>query len=113
MWGALSDETTGLPFAVATGPRQRSHSRVKVRGARDPILESPIRDSPIRRLLRLAVLRWRYSTPPPHGIASSCQNKILSYVTSDGQSTSLVLVPSTHLGLTTRLLLLSDSFGFC
>jgi hypothetical protein len=28
LWGALSDETTGLPFAIATGPRQRSHSRV-------------------------------------------------------------------------------------
>jgi hypothetical protein len=26
MWGALSDERTGLPFTIATGPRQRSHS---------------------------------------------------------------------------------------
>jgi hypothetical protein len=30
MWGALSDEKTGLPFPIATGPRQRSHSRVRV-----------------------------------------------------------------------------------
>jgi hypothetical protein len=30
MWGVLSDERTGLPFAIATGPRQRSHSRVRV-----------------------------------------------------------------------------------
>jgi hypothetical protein len=30
-WGALSDErTTGLSFAIATGRRQRSHSRVRV-----------------------------------------------------------------------------------
>jgi hypothetical protein len=30
MWGALSDERTGLSFTIATGPRQRSHFRVRV-----------------------------------------------------------------------------------
>jgi hypothetical protein len=30
MWGALSDERTGLLFTVAASPRQRSHSRVQV-----------------------------------------------------------------------------------
>jgi hypothetical protein len=40
MWGALSDERTGLSFKIAAGPRQRSHSRVRV-----PLL-SQIRDSP-------------------------------------------------------------------
>jgi hypothetical protein len=30
MWGALSDERTGLSFAIAAGPRQRSHSWVRV-----------------------------------------------------------------------------------
>jgi hypothetical protein len=30
MWGALSDERTGLPFTVAAGPRQRSNSWVRV-----------------------------------------------------------------------------------
>jgi hypothetical protein len=30
MWGALSDESTGLSFTIAAGPRQRSHSRVLV-----------------------------------------------------------------------------------
>jgi hypothetical protein len=34
---------------------------------RDHILLSHIRDFPFRCLLRLAVSRWRYSTPPPHG----------------------------------------------
>jgi hypothetical protein len=34
----------------------------------DQILLSHIRDFPFSRLLRLAGLRWRYSTPPPHGI---------------------------------------------
>jgi hypothetical protein len=36
------------------------------RGTRDRILLSQIRDFPFRRL-RLAGLRWRYSTLPPHG----------------------------------------------
>jgi hypothetical protein len=30
MWGAVSDERTGLPFTIAAGPRQRSHSWVLV-----------------------------------------------------------------------------------
>jgi hypothetical protein len=30
VWGALSDERTGVPFAIATGRRQRSHFRVRV-----------------------------------------------------------------------------------
>jgi hypothetical protein len=30
VWGALSDERTGLPCAISTGPRQRRHFRVGV-----------------------------------------------------------------------------------
>jgi hypothetical protein len=30
MWDTLSDERTGLSFTTAAGPRQRSHSRVRV-----------------------------------------------------------------------------------
>jgi hypothetical protein len=30
MWGAVSDERTGLLFTIAAGPRQRSRSRVRV-----------------------------------------------------------------------------------
>jgi hypothetical protein len=30
LWGALSDERTGLSFTIVAGPRQRSHSRVPV-----------------------------------------------------------------------------------
>jgi hypothetical protein len=36
------------------------------RGTRDHILLSQFWDFPFRRPLRLAGLRWRYSTPPPH-----------------------------------------------
>jgi hypothetical protein len=38
------------------------------RGTRDHTLLSQIRNFPFRCLLRLAGLRWRYSTPPPHGL---------------------------------------------
>jgi hypothetical protein len=37
------------------------------RGTPEYILLSQIRDLPFCRLLRLSGLRWRYSTPPPHG----------------------------------------------
>jgi hypothetical protein len=30
MWGALSDQRTGVSFTIAAGPRQRNHSRVRV-----------------------------------------------------------------------------------
>jgi hypothetical protein len=45
MWGALSDERTGLSFTIAADPRQRSHwseSRV----THEQILLSHIRDPP-------------------------------------------------------------------
>jgi hypothetical protein len=67
MWGAFSDEKTALSFTISPGPRQRSKFRVRLRGTCDHILLSQIRGFPLRRLLRLAGLRWRYSTPPPHG----------------------------------------------
>jgi hypothetical protein len=47
-------------------------------GTRDHILLSQIRDFPFRRLLRLAGSRWRYSSPPPHGIIPLATN-ILSF----------------------------------
>jgi hypothetical protein len=53
MWGALSEERSGLSFTTAAGPRQRSHSRVQVPGTRGHILLSQFRDYPFRRLLRL------------------------------------------------------------
>jgi hypothetical protein len=98
--GALS-QTRGrvcrlqLLLALASAVILGSESR----GTHDHILLSQIRDSPnlegqvpvfiypqeqcgpvippgtgfpFRRLLRLAWLRWRYSNPPPHGVAWFC-----------------------------------------
>jgi hypothetical protein len=42
-------------------------------GTHGHILLPQIRDFPFRHLLRLAGSRWRYSTPPPHGISSLVQ----------------------------------------
>jgi hypothetical protein len=67
IWGAISDERTGLSFTISAGTRHRSHYRVRVPWDWRPyftVLESRL---PFRRLLRLAGLRWRYSTPTPHG----------------------------------------------
>jgi hypothetical protein len=55
-------------FAIAAGPRQGSNIGSESSVSRDRILLSQILDSPFCSLLRLAGLRWRYSTPPPHGI---------------------------------------------
>jgi hypothetical protein len=59
------------------------------RGTRDHISLSHIRDFPFHRLLRLPGLRLRYSTPPPHGTCLISQSRSQSYVTTNGQSTSL------------------------
>jgi hypothetical protein len=86
----------GLLFTIVAGPRQRDHSWVRVQrdsypnftdwNSRlpqpggpgpwiyipqeqgDPVIPPPDTGFPFRRLLRLVGLRWKYSTPPPHGI---------------------------------------------
>jgi hypothetical protein len=64
LWGALSDERTGLSFEYAAGPCQRSLSWVRVPWyPRQYFTVSDLR-LPFYRLLRLAGSRWRYSTPP-------------------------------------------------
>jgi hypothetical protein len=62
MWGALSDETTGLSFTIAAVLASVVIFGFLSRGTRDHILLSQIRDLPFCRLLRLAGLQWRYST---------------------------------------------------
>jgi hypothetical protein len=95
----------GLSFTIAAGPRLRSHSQVRVprdswspftvsdsrvpqpggpgpriyipQEQRGPVIP-PGTGFPLHHLLRLAGLRWRCSTPPPHGKTVS----ILCYITS-------------------------------
>jgi hypothetical protein len=56
--GALS-VTRGRAFTITLGPRQRSAFRVRFPWDSWPYFT-------VSDLLRLAGLRWRYSTPPPH-----------------------------------------------
>jgi hypothetical protein len=51
------------------------------RGIRDRILLFQIRDFPFRRLLRLARLRWKYSTPPPHGMLTDLVAPVVLLIT--------------------------------
>jgi hypothetical protein len=67
IWGALSDERTGLSFTIAAGLASAVIFGSGSRRTLGDILLSQIRDFPFRLLLRLAGSRWRYSTPPPHG----------------------------------------------
>jgi hypothetical protein len=79
MWGALSDERTGLSFTIAACPRQHS-------GTRDRNLLSQIRVFPFGRLLRLSGLggiRPRLHT----GYTDWTQSQ--SYGRTDVQSASL------------------------
>jgi hypothetical protein len=86
MWDTLSDESSGLSFAIAAGPSPAglktiftvSGSRLPQPGGpgpriyirqeqRGPVIP-PGTGFPFRLLLRLAGLRWRYSNPPPCGV---------------------------------------------
>jgi hypothetical protein len=63
--GALSPKRVRL-CRLQLLPVLASTSILESRGTRYHILLSQIRNFPFRRLLRLAGLRWRYSTPPPY-----------------------------------------------
>jgi hypothetical protein len=90
-------------------------------GTRNHNLLSLIRDFSFRRLLRLAGLRWRYSTPPPHGSSLSqvlkygstfynCGTNWIEITTSNSSSVVLLLIrcpgntPSDPLSNNGRLL---------
>jgi hypothetical protein len=131
----------GLPFTIAAGPRQRSHSHVRVprdswphftvsdsrlpqHGGAGPRIYIPQEQGgpvippgtgfPFRHLLRLARLRWRHSTPTPHGIVSICSEfRVQNYFTT-GCLPPISLSWRQALwdpGLMTRYLLLRDSYG--
>jgi hypothetical protein len=94
--GCCLIEKTRVPFTIAAGARQRTHSQVQVqrdsrpyftvsdssfpqRGGPGPRVYIPQEQDgpvippgtefPFRRLLRLVGLRWRYSNPTPHEVA--------------------------------------------
>jgi hypothetical protein len=102
MWGAPSDERTGLSFTISTSSRQRSHSWVRVPldswpyvavsdlrlpqpGGLGPRIYIPHEQGGpvippgtqflLRLLQQLSGLRCRYSKPPLHEIDSTTTQK--------------------------------------
>jgi hypothetical protein len=97
LWGALSNERTGLSFVhvYAAGPDQSSLSRVRV-----PWYSKPY--------FSVSDLRLPFPSPPTIRRVKSSQVKVTLRLTVS-QSVSLGAEP--HLGLMTRYLLLFDSYG--
>jgi hypothetical protein len=91
LWGALSDERTGLSFTIAAGPCQRSHFRVRVPWDSRPYIT--VSDS-----------RLHFSSPPPLSESES-------YITTDGQPASLSWNKALIWGLRPDLYYLCDSYG--
>jgi hypothetical protein len=61
----------GLSFTIASGLRQRIHSRIRVPWHPRPNFIVSDGKVPFCRLLRLAGPRCRYSIPPPHSLGCS------------------------------------------
>jgi hypothetical protein len=76
MWGALSEERTGLSFTIAAGPRQRSHSSdpLPSNGCTSPV-DSVTSGTYLPNLCLAmnvsAVLLWVHTS----GIQASCHNQ--------------------------------------
>jgi hypothetical protein len=88
IWGVLSDERTGLSFALTAGPRQRSQSRVKVPSDSRPYItvshsRLPFSSPSTARSVTVEVFDPASTRESEHG------NESESYVTTDSQSVSL------------------------
>jgi hypothetical protein len=108
MWGGLSDESTGLSFTTAAGPRQCSHFRVRV----------PWHSWPYFTVSRFetSLFAASYDSQGYGGgirpTTADSQVEVEVKVTlrlTVGQSVSLGVEP--YVGLMTRYLLLFDSYG--
>jgi hypothetical protein len=97
IWGAVSDERTGLSFAIAAGSRQHSHLGL-VAIFYCLSLETSFSSPPATRRVTVEVF-----DPASTRVKSKSKSKLCYDRRSAGQS---VLEQSTHLGLTTRSLLL-------
>jgi hypothetical protein len=89
MWGALSDERTGLSFTAAAGPGQRSRSWVRVPNFTVSDLRLPFSSPPTTRTVTVEV----FDPASTRVELTHCLRVELSwvefYVTTDGQPTSL------------------------
>jgi hypothetical protein len=133
LYNILSDDRMSLPFTIAAGPRQSSHSLKSGTGSlgtHDHILLSQIRDSPHRESQAPYSYPSRTEWPSythRHWVPFSsspttrrttvevfelASTKSESYVTTDGQSASLSWNKASIWGLRPESVSLSDSCGF-
>jgi hypothetical protein len=131
----------GVSFTIGAGPRQSSHSQVRLRRGSwphftvsDSRLPSPLGPSsriyilqeegcpavtpgigfPFRHLLRLARLRWRYSNPPPYGIQlRQLRSSIASRYIASAQKEYNTLPPTVALSLHVYLFLSNGPLFWC
>jgi hypothetical protein len=109
IWGALSHERTRLSLKITAALASAVILGSEARDTRDHILLSQIRYFPFRRLLRLGRATVEVFDPATARDACLLVKLKLSY---DRRSVvQSILATSTHLRLTTRFLLLSDSCG--
>jgi hypothetical protein len=109
LWGALSDERTGLSFIYAAGPCQRNFSRVQVPWDSRPYftvseLRLPFSSPPTTRRVTVEV----FHPASKRGLHTSESE---SYVTTDGQPASLAWNKAPIWGLRPDLYYLCDSYG--
>jgi hypothetical protein len=112
MWSALSDGRTGLSFAYAAGPCQRSLSRVRVPLDSRPyftVSDLRLHFSSLPTTRRVTVEVFDPASPR----VSSRQSQSQSHIATDGRSISqsLSLGVKPNLELMTRYVLLFDSYG--
>jgi hypothetical protein len=86
MWGALSDERTGLSFTIAAGPRQRSHSRVRVSWDSRPYFT--VSDSRLPFSLPPTTRRVTVEVFDPASTRTYSLSQSQSHIATDGQSIS-------------------------
>jgi hypothetical protein len=93
MWGALSDERTGLSFTTAAGPSQRSHSLVR----------APLESRPY---FTVSDLRLPISSPPTTLLAASGL-VLYSHCTDNVENTVLLLRRADHIDNTSHVMAIS------
>jgi hypothetical protein len=99
--GAPSLTKGRVCFVYAAGAWQRSLSRVRVPWDPRPYFSVSDLRLPFLRLLRLAGLWWRYSTPPPHGLIRNCraQQRISLLQATSQHGHSWHRVPLGHMAI--------------
>jgi hypothetical protein len=114
MWGAFSEERTGLSFTIVPGPRQRSHFWVRIQWGWWPyftVSDSRLPFSSPHTTRRVTVEVFDPTFTRDVSLTES-ESKSESYITADGQSASLSWNKDPILGLRPDLYYCQTVAGF-